>query len=169
MKLKPKKINQVENDKSLLQQQVLELRKENYRNQIDSEENKQYRRRLCLRKDSIHIEEKETSNAMLDKVAKMWMEAGVHIFNEVVDRDHRIGPSYIDKNTNAQCKTVIVLFTTFRHRTMVYRPKKKMKSGMRKKLDIMKSKYTLLNNTDKIVNLNQMLNSVMRTLIVDSN
>ena len=45
---------------------------------------------------------------MLDKVAKMWTEAGVNIPNEVIDRAYRTGPSYTHKNTNAQCKSVKV-------------------------------------------------------------
>ena len=43
----------------------------------------------------------------------MWSEAGIHIPSEVVDRAHRIGPSYTDKNLNVECKSVIVRFTTF--------------------------------------------------------
>ena len=72
---------------------------------------------------------------MLHKVTKMGSEAGVEIPNEVVDRSHRTGPSYTDKDSNIECKSVIVRFTTFRHRTMVYRAKKKMKPGVRVKLD----------------------------------
>ena len=96
----------------------------------------------------------------------MWTEAGVDICNEVVDRAHITGPSYTDKNLNVECKSVIVCFTTFWHRAMVYRVKKKRKQGMvyrvkkkrkqgvRVKLDLTKSRYTLLIDAKKIVKQN---------------
>ena len=140
--------------KSISQKQVLELKKENIKNRVASEENEQYGRKLCLRIDGIPTEKKVSSENVLDKVPEMWTEAGVDIPNEVVDRAHRIGPSYTDKNLNVECKSVIVHFTTFRHRTMADRAKKKMKSGVRVKLDLTKSRYTLLTDANKVVNQN---------------
>ena len=91
---------------------------------------------------------------MLHKVTEMWLEAGVEIPNEVVDRTHIIGSWYTDKNLNVECKSVIVRFTTFRHRTMVYRAKKKIKPGVRAKFDLTKSRYRLLTDPNKIVKQN---------------
>ena len=85
----------------------------------------------------------------------MWTEAGVDIPNEVVDRAHRIGPSYTDQNQNVECNSVIVRFTTFQHRAMVYRAKKKMKPGVRVKLDLTKSMYTLFIDVNKVVKQNR--------------
>ena len=154
LKIQTEKINQLESDKSLLQQQVFELKKQNIKNQVATEENEQYGRRLCLRIDGMPTETKETSDMVLDKVTKIWKEAGVEIPNEVVDRAHRIGQSYNDKISNTECKSVIVRFTTFRHRTMVYRAKKKMKCGIRVKLDLTKSRYSLLAKANDIVKSN---------------
>ena len=81
----------------------------------------------------------------------MWSEAGVEIPNEVVDRAHRTGRSYTDKNSNVKCKSAIARFTAFRHRTMIYRTKKKMKPGIRVKLDLTKSRYTLLTDVNQVV------------------
>ena len=91
---------------------------------------------------------------MLHKVTEMWSEAGVEIPIEVADRANRTGPSYTDENSNVECKSVIVRFTTFRHRIMVYRAKKKMKPGLRVKLDLMESRYTLLTDDNKVVKQN---------------
>ena len=103
--------------------------------------------KVCITK------EKESSENLLHKVTEM-QTVGVDIPNEVVDRAHRIGPSYTDKDSNVECKSVIVSFTTFRHRTMVYRARKKRKPGVRVKLDLTKSRYTLLINADKVVKQN---------------
>ena len=42
LKIQPEKINQLKNDKRLLQKQVLERKKENIKNRVASEENEQY-------------------------------------------------------------------------------------------------------------------------------
>ena len=84
----------------------------------------------------------------------MWSEVGIDIPNEVVDSTLRTGPSDTDKNSNVECKSVIVRFTTFQHRTMVYRAKKKMKAGVRVKLDLAKSRYALLTDANKVVKQN---------------
>ena len=55
-------------------------------------------------------------------------------------------------------KSVIVRFTTFRHRTMVYRAKKKMKPGVRVKLDLTKTRYTLLIDANKVLKQNPVIN-----------
>ena len=84
----------------------------------------------------------------------MWFEASVDIPNEVVDRVHRIGLSYTDKNQNVECKSVIVHFNTFRQKAIVYRAKQKKKTGLRAKFDLTKIKYTLLTDTNKVVKQN---------------
>ena len=42
LKSQAERINQLENDKSLLQKQVLALKKENIKNSVDSEKNEQF-------------------------------------------------------------------------------------------------------------------------------
>ena len=97
LKIQAERINQLQNDKSFLQKQVLDLMKEDIKNRVASAENEQYGRRLCLRIDGIPTGKKESSENVLHKVTEMWSEAGVEIPNEVIDRAHRIGPSYTDK------------------------------------------------------------------------
>ena len=138
LKIQAEKINQLKNDKSLLQKQILEHKKENIKNRVAN-------------KDRIPTEKKDSSENVLHKVTEMCAEAGVDIPNEVFNRAHRIGPSYTDKSSNVECKSIIVRFTTFRHRTMGYWAKKKMKPGVTVKLDLTKSRYTLLADANKVV------------------
>ena len=65
MKIQVKRINQLENDKILLEKQVLKLKKENITNRVASEENEQYGRRLCLRIDGIPTEKRKSSENVL--------------------------------------------------------------------------------------------------------
>ena len=108
------------------------------------EELEQYDRRLCLRIDGLPTKANESSDDVLDSVKSLFKEAKVDIPESIIDRGHRIGSGYLDASSNNYCKSIIMRFTTFRHRTMFYRAKNKLKRGVRIKLDLKKSRYNLL-------------------------
>ena len=58
-------------------------------------------RRLCIRIDGVPV-----------------AESSCEIPNVAIDRTHRIGKAYTDKTTGVKYKSIIVRFTTFRHRAM---------------------------------------------------
>ena len=62
----------------------------------------------------------------------------------VLDCAHRIGPGYTDRIISKKCKSVIVRFATFQHRTLFYRARKNLKSGFKVKLNLTKSRFDLL-------------------------
>ena len=74
----------------------------------------------------------------------LFKEAKVAVPDNVLDRAHRIVPSYTDRITNKKCQSIIVSFTTFRHRTLFYRARKNLKSGFKVKLDLTKSRFNML-------------------------
>ena len=102
---------------------VSELHKLNIENQTNNEDLEQYGRRLCLRIDGVQVVENETSVDVLASVKKLFDDAQVEISNAVIDRARRIGGNYVDRKSKKSCKSIIVRFTTFRHRTMFYRAK----------------------------------------------
>ena len=107
--------------------------------ELSIDNNKQYSRRTCHRITNIPCEEKETSEKVLKKVKKLINEEGkVEIPEETVDRAHRIGPK---KNKN---QAIIVKFSTFRHRTLFYRARKKLKNGINLHIDLTKRRFNLL-------------------------
>ena len=134
----------------MLQQQVPELRKLNFDNQAKNEKLEQYGRRLCLRIDGIPSKNNETSEDVLDSVKNIFELAEVNIPDMVVNRAHRIGRIYKDRTSNKNCKGIIVRFTTFRHRAMLYRARSKLKE-VKVRLDLTKSLYDLLNNANNHV------------------
>ena len=85
-----------------------------------------------------------SQNDVLDPVNSLFKEAKVDILESVIDRVYRIGYRYLDAASNNYCKSIIIRFITFRHRTMFYRAKNKLKRGVRIKLDLTKSRYGLL-------------------------
>ena len=138
------KIQKLESDKAMLQNQVAELRKISQKNHEENEELEQYGRRLCLRIDGVATEKDETSDDVLEKVVEMCKEANIDIPDVVIDRAHRIGNVYEDHSRKVKCRSIIVRFTTFRHRTRFYRAKKKFKKGVKVKLDLTKKRHKLL-------------------------
>ena len=134
----------------MLQQQVSELRKLNFDNQAKNKELEQYGRRLCFRIDGIPLKNNETSEDVLDSVKNLFELAEVNIPDMVVDRAHRIGCIYKDRTSNKNCKGIIVRFATFRHRTMLYRARSKLKE-VKVRLDLTKYRYDFLNNANNHV------------------
>ena len=67
---------------------------------------------------NIKKSDNETSEVVLESIRKLFDEANVVIPDACIDRAHRVS------KTN---DTVIVRFTTFRHRTMFYRNRKAKK------------------------------------------
>ena len=128
----------------MLKHQVSELRRLNISNQNNHGELKQYRRRLCLRSDGVPTKVNESSDDVLDSVKSLFKETKVDIPESIIDRAHRTGSRYLDASSNNCCKSIIICFTTFHHRTMFYRAKNKLKRGVRIKLDLTKSRYNLL-------------------------
>ena len=86
----------------------------------------------------------ESSDDILELTKVLFKEAKVAVPAIVLDRAHRIRPSYTDKTTSKKCKSIISRFTTFRHRALFYRARKNLKSGFKVKLHITKSRFNLL-------------------------
>ena len=69
----------------------------------------------------------EISSDVLENVKEIYAESNLEIPDSNLDRAHRIGKSYFDKIKKVKCKSIIVRFNTFRHRTLLYRTKKDIK------------------------------------------
>ena len=144
-------LEQVSSTVAKLQQHVTNLKQENLqeRTRIDRqdlekycEENEQYSRRLCLRIKNMKKQENESSDKVLEEIQCLFSEASINIPDACIDRAHRVS------KTDG---TMIVRFTTFRHRTIFYRKKKELKNGVKVHLDLTKARLDLLIKTSKYV------------------
>ena len=79
----------------------------------------QYGRRLCLRILDVDGDDSETSDDVFNKCTELFNKLELDIPGACIDRAHRIG-----KKTPGRVRPIIVRFTTWRHRTMVYRKRK---------------------------------------------
>ena len=151
------KIERCESTVALLQEHVKNLKVQNEilsskSNKIatDCEELEQYGRRLCLRINGIPpVNEKENAGDVLKKVKDQFIAAGIKIPDNVIDRAHRIGPRFKDRETKKEAQSIIIRFTTFRHRTEVYYARKKM--SIKVSLDLTKTRHSLLQNAHAFV------------------
>ena len=136
----------------MLQQHVNTLKQGNIKLQNQVEENEQYNRRMCLQIDGVPSCEKESAEEVLDKVRDLVKEADVIFPDFGFDRAHRIGPVMKDISSDTQkVKGIIVRFTSFRYRTMIYRSKISLGSKVKIKLDLTKSRYKTLHEAIDLV------------------
>ena len=154
-----KKREELESAVSMLQQHVREYQKR-IDMEDDGEELEQYGRRLCLRIDGVPSTDKETSDEVLEKVKSLASESGCDIPDVVIDRAHSIGKEYRDKRSNVSCKSIIVRFTTFRHRTIFYRNRNKLKKA-KVKIDLTKRMYDIYTDVVNFVKNYSKVNFVM--------
>ena len=103
-------------------------------------------------KSGVEHQVKEKSQEVLEKVVNIIKEFEAEISESFLDRAHRIGPTYTDNNNGKKMQSIIVRFTTFRHRTLLYANRKNIKSGARIRLDLTKYRYNLLVSARKRLN-----------------
>ena len=84
----------------MLKKQVVELRELNINNQSRKEKLEQYGRRLRLRIDGLSTVQNELSDDVLELTKSLFKEAKVAVPDNVLNRAHRIGPSYKDRITS---------------------------------------------------------------------
>ena len=68
LKKQSERLEELESDKTMLQNQILEIKKQNLLNQQEIEELEQYGRRLGLRFEGIPTKKNETSDKVLEKI-----------------------------------------------------------------------------------------------------
>ena len=71
------KIHQLCQDKSFLQEQISELKKQNRTIAASCEETEQYSRRLCLRIDGVPSVDRETSSDVLEKLKEICAQSNL--------------------------------------------------------------------------------------------
>ena len=115
--------------KTVFQKQVLELKQANVKLQNEIHELEQYGRRSFLRIDGIPDVSNESSEDVFNDIADIFVIAGIEDVLQHIDRAHRIGKSYHQK-IEKKCKSIIVKFVSFRHRTKVYKKRKNLNDGV---------------------------------------
>lgn len=98
--------------------------------ELRCDEQEQYQRRLCLRFNDVEYNEEvgESGAQCLEKVKKMIKdELKLDIPDMAFDRAHRIGQTKEDPQSHKKFRQIIVRFTTWRHRSLIYKARKNTK------------------------------------------
>ena len=137
------KINILESRLVLMEKYVSHLQK-------SADEQEQYQRRLCLRINNVEFKkgEPESGEDCLKKVKKIFNELSVKIPDSAIDRAHRIGQ--VKESEGKRFRQIIIRFTTWRHRTMVYKARKNS-DKYRVRLDLTKKRIKLIGKTNEML------------------
>ena len=122
---------------------LLELQKCVIKLEHDHDDLEQYRRRLSVCLDDMPVEKDETADKVFSKAENILKEACPNLSGDWIDRAHRIGCDYKCYKTNKTCRSVILRFTSFKHRTSIYRNRNILKD-VRVKVDLKKKRCDIL-------------------------
>ena len=122
-------LTKISSENCMFQKQILELKQANVKLQNEIHELEQYGRRSFLRIDGIPDVSNESSEDVFNDIADIFVIAGIEDVVQHIDRAHRIGKSYHQK-IEKKCKSIIVKFVSFRHRTKVYKKRKNLNDGV---------------------------------------
>ena len=90
------------------------------------DDTEQYSPRACLRVYRIPFPKKEeTATDCISKVKEVFKKIEVAVLDEAIDRVHRIKGKVKNKDTGEVRQAMIVKFSTWKHRTAVYKARKK--------------------------------------------
>ena len=137
------------------QQNEIECLKKEVRNLGNAQESlEQYGRRSNIRIVGVPPKDNETADECLAAVKKIIEDLDINIPDCCIDRAHRIGKVFtrIDGSTG---QTILVKFTTWRHRTMIYKLRKNRyfkNKGIKIYLDLTKKRNELLTNAKEKAN-----------------
>ena len=111
----------------------------------------QYQRRLCLRINGIPCANDESAEDCLQKVKSLVKnDLKVDVPDLAFDRAHRIGKVSQEKEKGKTYQSIIVRFTTWRHRTIVFRARKNTRK-VRIKLDLTRKRIKLLEQANEML------------------
>ena len=116
-----------------------------------SDNSEQYQRRLCLRIGGVELKQGtdgESGDECLKTVKKIFRELKVSIPDAVIDRAHGIGN--IKEEGGKRYRQIIVRFTTWRHRTEVYRARKNS-DKYRIRLDLTKEHLKIMGKANDLL------------------
>ena len=125
----------------------------------DHDDLEQYGCRLCVCLEDISVEKDETADKVFSKAGNILKEACSNLSGDCIDRTHRIGRDHKCHKTKKTCPSVIVRFTSFKHRTSIHRNRNILKD-VRVKLDVTKKTYNILKSAGSIADEKQDVNYV---------
>ena len=88
---------------------------------VKCHDNEQYSGRSCLRIHEMEVKENEGEDAVMNVLEDCYSSVILQFDANDIDRAHRIGLHYTDKNSGKKVKSIIVKFRSWKARQRVYK------------------------------------------------
>ena len=126
---------------------------------VKCDDNEQYSRRSCLRIHGIESHNNEKNEDVIEKVRECYDSLNLPFNEEVIDRIHRIGKEYKDRNSGKQVKSIIAKFKSWKSCQQLYNARLRVQKDGKKKpcqnfsisVDLTRRHYNLLSEARGIV------------------
>ena len=82
-----------------------------------------------------------------------------NLSGDCIDRAHRIGPDFTCYKSQEKCRSIMVRFVSFKHRTLFYRKRASLKN-VRVKIGLTKRRYEVVKKAINLVNGNNDVNYI---------
>ena len=115
---------------------------------VKCDDNEQYSRRSCMRIQGVEV--KENEDGVMNVLEDYYSRVNLQFDTNDIDRAHRIGLPYTDKNSGTKVKSVIVKFRSWKARQPFYKGQSRYyadsskKPGFAVSVDLTKRRYLLL-------------------------
>ena len=120
---------------------------------VKCDDNEQYSRRSCLRIHEVEVNEDE--DGIMNVLEDCYSSVNLQFDANDIDRAHRIGLPYTDKNSGKKVKSIIVKFRSWKARQRFYKGRPRYyadsskKPGFTVSIDLTKRRYLLLTKANK--------------------
>ena len=112
---------------------------------------------MCLRVEGVGMPQngkQATTEDILKEVKNIISDAGLSIPEDAIDRAHRIGKGRIVAGQRQ--RQIIVKFTSFKHRTMLYKARKAVSPRVRIYLDLTHARKQILDDINSNIREQQL-------------
>ena len=124
---------------------------------VKCDDNEQYSRRSCLRIHGVEVKENEDEDGVMNVLEDCYSSANLQFDANDIDRAHRIGLPYTDKNSGKKVKSIIVKFRSWKARQRFYKGQPRYcadsskKPGFTVSVDLTKRRYLLLTKAKGLI------------------
>ena len=124
---------------------------------IKCDDNEQYSRRSCLRIHRAEVKENEDEDGIMNVLEDCYSSVNLQFDANDIDRAHRTGLPYTDKNSGKKVKSIIVKFRSWKARQRFYKGRPRnyadssKKPGFTVSVDLTKRRYLLLTKAKGLI------------------
>ena len=124
---------------------------------IKCDDNEQYSRRSCLRIHGVEVKENEDEDGIMNVLEDCYSSVNLQFDANDIDRAHRTGLPYTDKNSGKKVKSIIVKFRSWKARQRFYKGRPRhyadssKKPGFTVSVDLTKRRYLLLTKAKGLI------------------